>query len=385
MSAQIDVLRVLVATPSDVVDARECLQALVDEQNRIWLANMNRMLEPILWEVDVVPGVGEDAQDHINTEVGETYDIFLGMMWNRIGTRTPREVSGTVEELERALARFRREPTSIRILMYFCEADIPRGSFDPEQFKQVEKFKERLRNEEGVLYGTYGGLAELQERLRLHLSKLVSTWGTDWGAVAEDGPGVQSDGAAVDLDEDEPGLLDVVDAGYAHFDSMRTSAEEMTRAVLTLGEQLESRTSEMQQLPDPAAGRPYLAAAKMVTQRASTNLHSFCARIKDALPRFREGLSGGIDALLRAQLIAAQFEGADPGTEKALAISAELRDSLEGTITGVEELSEVVGGWPPVSTSLNRAKRATLSVMRDLSTELRRGVSLLSDLEQAIS
>jgi len=234
MSEERVILRVLVAAPSDVGDARERLVALVDEQNRIWGTDHQRELKLVQWDVDVVPGVGSDAQDHINREVGD-YDILLGLMWNRIGTATPRAASGAVEEFEGALARFREAPDSLRILMYFCNADVPRDALDVEQFRQVEDFKERLRNEEGVFYGTYGDLDELEQLLRLHLSKLTSTWGARWGTGVFPAERLEQRGGELAPDEeqdpDEVGLLDIVDEGYAQFGSMNEGLELMKQAV----------------------------------------------------------------------------------------------------------------------------------------------------------
>lgn len=382
------ILQVFVAAPSDVDDARERLEALVDEQNRIWSSDHKPELKLILWDLDVIPGVGSDAQDHVNRQVGD-YDILLGLMWNRIGTATPRAASGTVEEFERAIARFRDAPGSLRILMYFCNADIPRDALDLEQYTQLEDFKARLRDEEGVLYGSYGDLDELEQLLRLHLNKLVSTWGTEWGTDARSVERLEQheDGKATveEQEADEVGLLDVVDEGYAQFASMNEGLELMKQAVEDLGSNLQKRTAEMGRLPDRSAGRPYLAAAKMVTQRASMNLQSFCSRIQGELPRFREALANGIDSMSKAHVLAAEFGAADGTSEKALQPSKVLREAMADAIVPIREFRKIVEGWPPVSTALNRAKRRTLAAMDQLMSELERGIGLLEEFERGLS
>jgi len=382
------ILRVLVAAPSDVDDARELLKALVDEQNRIWRSEHKPELDPIYWDLDVIPGVGSDVQDHISSQVGD-YDILLGFMWNRIGTATLHAASGTVEEFDRAIAQLRADPDSIRILMYFCNAAVPRDTIDPEQFTQVEDFKTRLSDEEGCLYGSYGDLDELEQLLRLHLSKLVFTWGTEWGTgvrPVERSEQQEDEQATVEEGEaDEVGLLDVVDEGYAQFDSMTEGLELMKQAVEDLGSNLEKRTAEMGQLPDSSAGRPYLTAVKKVTQRASMNLQSFCSRIQGELPRFREALANGIDSMSKAHVLAAEFGAADGTSEKALQPSKELREAMADAIVPIREFRKIVEGWPPVSTALNRAKRRTLAAMDQLMSELERGIGLLEEFERGLS
>ncbi|NEP26901.1 DUF4384 domain-containing protein, partial [Moorena sp. SIO3I6] len=51
----------------------------------------------------------------------EEYELFVGIMWNRLGTPTPRAESGTVEEYERAVAAFESNGKP-DIWFYFREA-----------------------------------------------------------------------------------------------------------------------------------------------------------------------------------------------------------------------------------------------------------------------
>ena len=55
----------------------------------------------VRWETHAWPGFGEDAQAVINRQI-EPGDIFVGILWRRIGTATKRHLSGTIEELHRA-------------------------------------------------------------------------------------------------------------------------------------------------------------------------------------------------------------------------------------------------------------------------------------------
>jgi len=49
------------------------------------------------------------------------YALFVGVMWNRLGTATPRGASGTVEEFERAVAAF-KEYKQPDIWFYFGQS-----------------------------------------------------------------------------------------------------------------------------------------------------------------------------------------------------------------------------------------------------------------------
>ena len=106
-------LSVLVGSPGDVTEERERLEQVVSSVNSAF-AGTGISLRLIRWEHDVRPGLGEDGQAVVNDEIPEDYDVFIGIMWNSVGTPTGRAISGTIEEFEKAVERFDKDPSSIR-------------------------------------------------------------------------------------------------------------------------------------------------------------------------------------------------------------------------------------------------------------------------------
>ncbi|WP_041641530.1 hypothetical protein [Trichormus azollae] len=49
------------------------------------------------------------------------YALFVGIMWNPIGTLTPRAESGTVEEFERAVKSWQKN-SQLEIWFYFRQS-----------------------------------------------------------------------------------------------------------------------------------------------------------------------------------------------------------------------------------------------------------------------
>ncbi len=94
------VLEVFIASPSDVSPEREVLTNVVSEFNVTWGDKHHVRLDIIKWETHSRPAFGKDAQDIINRQVGDVYDIFLGIMWGKFGTATTRAESGTEEEFQ---------------------------------------------------------------------------------------------------------------------------------------------------------------------------------------------------------------------------------------------------------------------------------------------
>jgi hypothetical protein len=118
------VLSVFVASPSDVTDERTKLEEVVNELNITWSREFGVRLELVRWETHSFPSKGADAQDVINTQIPEDYDIFIGIMWCRFGTPTKRAESGTLEEFLRAKARHDENPSSVDIMIYFKDESV---------------------------------------------------------------------------------------------------------------------------------------------------------------------------------------------------------------------------------------------------------------------
>jgi hypothetical protein len=127
-------LQLFVASPSDVAAEREQLEGLVAEQNKIFC-------ELLKWETDVRPAFGVDPQAVVNSQIGDEYDIFIGILWSRFGTETPRAESGTMEEFERAYSRM-KSTGKPEIMVYFKDAPVPPSKIDPTQLQKVQDFKQ---------------------------------------------------------------------------------------------------------------------------------------------------------------------------------------------------------------------------------------------------
>ena len=65
-------------------------------------------------------------------------------MWGRLGTPTARALSGTVEEFERAYARYSANPSCVQFLVYFSNEPIAPDAVDVDQLGAVKKFDQDL-------------------------------------------------------------------------------------------------------------------------------------------------------------------------------------------------------------------------------------------------
>jgi hypothetical protein len=144
---QVEKLLVFLASPSDVPTERRYVEEIIAELNRTVASIKGIVLQVVSWENDAFPGYGMDAQALINAQIAEMtkYSLFVGIMWNRLGTLTPRAESGTVEEFERAVEAFAQSGQP-DIWFYFRQAASSMNT--EEQLAQKGKvlaFKKRVQ------------------------------------------------------------------------------------------------------------------------------------------------------------------------------------------------------------------------------------------------
>lgn len=219
MAKSISRLKLFLSCTSELEAERSLLPALLNEVNQALEDLRGVTIRLIDWRRDIVPGVGTDPQQVINSQAG-AYDIYLGLLGTRFGTPTPRAGSGTEDEFNSAYARFRTDPSSLRLLFYFRSGLSGSVlSVDPDQLRRVQEFRERLAAEKGVLFCDFGSTEAFLSLCRGHLTQLVANqWeGAAWKPV----PGLEpAGGAAVPAlvvaesgtpaqDEEAPGILDL--------------------------------------------------------------------------------------------------------------------------------------------------------------------------------
>ena len=164
------IYKCFIASPSDTKKEREICDKIFDEINSGWGNAHNFRIQSIKWEKDAVPAMGEPPQSIINKQlISEEFELFIGILYARMGTPTEEFNSGTEEEFSLVLEKHEKFPNDIRIMMYFNTASIEQKTLNTYQFDAVQTFKE-LCKEKG-LYSEYSGIDDFAEKLRTHLSK----------------------------------------------------------------------------------------------------------------------------------------------------------------------------------------------------------------------
>lgn len=171
MSANLSNLDLIIASPSDVEKERKLIKPCVEAWNRNHSKDYGIKFNPIMWE-DLAPGIGARSQEVINEQLFQDPDVFLGILWSRIGTPTGKAVSGFVEEYEIALKKFKKEKKLERIVILIKDSNFPKKNFDPQQYQGVINFEKKI-SEDGVFYGNFKTNKRLEALVHTSLTKIA--------------------------------------------------------------------------------------------------------------------------------------------------------------------------------------------------------------------
>ncbi|MDK8507656.1 MAG: DUF4062 domain-containing protein [Corynebacterium amycolatum] len=156
MSFTATVLRVLVASPSDVPEARDVVESAIHSWNSRHAATRSIVLLPWRWESSSVPLLGDHPQSIINEQGGDGADIVVALFGSRLGSPTREAVSGTVEEIERAVN------SGKPVHLYFSTAPLPHD-VDTPQLDGLRQFRQEI-SERGLL-GEFDDARQLESQI----------------------------------------------------------------------------------------------------------------------------------------------------------------------------------------------------------------------------
>src|SRR5258708_22756296 len=114
------VLRVVVASPSDVKAERDSLAEVLEEVNRDTARPAELDLELARWETDARPGFHAGGPQALIDPILdiEDCDLLIGIFWSRMGTPTPSGETGTEHEFQTAYSSWTRKQRP-DIMAYF--------------------------------------------------------------------------------------------------------------------------------------------------------------------------------------------------------------------------------------------------------------------------
>ena len=293
MTHQMNLLRVFLASPSDLEAERKATKKLIDRLN-LSIRKIGWAVDLFVWE-DRPPRFGR-PQDQINEDV-DGCDLFLGVLWSRWGSPSGKFKSGFEEEFEQAVTR-RQQTGSPEICIYFKRVDDPS---DPgEQLRQVLAFRKKLEQQNELFFGQFGTTSEWADTCRDHLLMYVHE------RVFPGVPKIQSTASTTSPSRS-------VDAMQARLSGTKQELPEQLRRVsLALGDAARgSDTAQFNEqllaLKDFDLVRLHLFGASLLYESVSQDILSNHAA--NLVYRYRDALGALTDAEERLALTSLLREG----------------------------------------------------------------------------
>lgn len=168
-------IRLFVASSGDVRAEREVMKRIVNQLDHRY-DQWGLDIQLVAYEDDVIPDYGMDAQEVVNRNVRfDLIDIFIGIIWRRIGTPTKRAMSGTVEEVNIAMSMKQQTGRPWYIMFFLCDRPFqPSNNDEAYQYEEAKKFRKWI--EQRVLAKAYKTSEEFYELASNSLSMAIDNF-----------------------------------------------------------------------------------------------------------------------------------------------------------------------------------------------------------------
>lgn len=342
----------------------------------------------IRWETSVSAGFGEDGQSVVNQQIGDDYDAIICVFWGRIGSQTPRARSGTVEEYQRALDRYKNKE-DIELAFFFKDAPIPMKNIDPRQIEDLNGFRRSVQSA-GAFNKDFSNEKDFSFEIDLLLDKLSHRFGANIANKAnrnaipsadiidthDDDSRTESNLVAVERLQDDSGLIDVSERITENANITAAFLNEMTEMLDTLTTETSESATQLRELTNLGAVQP--ADAKPVIHRVSASMNKFSDFLEGGSTDFSQRMFQFASDTRVLIDISRDFDAdeADIGYLKPMleTLSAVMRSSIE-SLVGMRDQAV---GLQRMTKDLNIAKRR-LAFNVDFLVEEIRSSSLIID------
>ena len=380
--ANIEEVRVFIASPSDVEEERDAVERVIERVNRTVAGLQPIRLLPIRWETAVQPAIGGDAQHIVNSELAGEYEVFIGILWTRFGTPTPRSDSGTLEEFEAVVARHKKDPSSVSVMFYFKDAPSAPMDIDPEQLQKVQEFRKKYKDI--GIYGTFTDTSNFEQTLQINLTRLAIDWqkrirqvnaihlSTPVVAVDESDRSGESraDPLPPQEPDDDQGLLDLVEEGKKGFGEVTAIAERLTNHLQTLAASQRRGTQELDAAKDKS-GNTNTSKAKEIINSVADEMDGIATGIQAEVIPFKRAYGKAINAYGRAASLLVDFGGnTSKQIEGAISTTSTLEQEISKSQEALRSLKESIASQPRVTSKYNKVKRKILEVLGELDREM---------------
>jgi hypothetical protein len=173
---QVNQLRVVVASPSDVKAERKSVETVAEELQHTTAKFLGLDLVVTRWETDSYPGFHAEGPQGLLDPILKIADadIVVGIFWKRLGTPTKSGQTGTEHEINTAIEAWKKKQ-SPHIMLYFSQRPYAlQSKEEAEQWGAVLEFKKKLEEAGEGLFSDYNDPSHFEKILRQHLTIYVN-------------------------------------------------------------------------------------------------------------------------------------------------------------------------------------------------------------------
>ena len=164
MSRPAIIYRILVASISNMAEEREAIPEVIHSWNTANSYYRGVYLEPVLYETNATPQIGDRPQAIMNEQLVKNCDMLIGIFWIQLG------IVGEIEEFREA-----GKP----VLLYFSSAPVVLENIDAGQYRKLLDLKEQYQKE-GIVF-TYRSISDFREQLQKHITSTMNSIHAGYG------------------------------------------------------------------------------------------------------------------------------------------------------------------------------------------------------------
>lgn len=172
MQENLRLIRVFIGSPGGLQEEREAAHAVVKEINQQNADHWGSIFKLMGWE-EAIPGY-QRAQDKINEDL-DRCDYFIGVMWDKWGSRPSNEpdgyTSGFEEEYHRSAKRI--EAGLMKdIALFFKNIHVPPGMEPGLEIRKVLDFRQKCIDEKKIFFQDFGDIDSFKGAARAKLMEI---------------------------------------------------------------------------------------------------------------------------------------------------------------------------------------------------------------------
>lgn len=386
MPSTVTKYKIFLASPSDLKEDRLSIDEVIKELNISYGKQNEIFLELLKWETHSGSGISTiHPQKIINSDLGNDYDIFIGIIWSKFGTKTDSAESGTEEEFLNAYNRFLENSNSLQILFYFKTAPISMSDINPEQIKKIQEFKSEISKNKKILYFEYNNISELNQFLRIHIPMRINDLKTNSLNPIEVAETVANEKSIVaEVIEEEYGLIDYQIMMEEYMNESNQSLNRISEATNWIGEQFNKKTTEIGGIV-ASGNQTNLKIVQDFFIRTAKVMDNYANRLEPEIPIFFDNFEKTIDSMSNLYNISSKdLTVTDEDIESTTKSINILTDGIISAINGMSTFLNSIEGFPRMSKEFNKAKSNVVEKLEDLLSKLRTSYSIAIELQKRI-